>query len=304
MLSILLSYLKNVEYQQWLSLVHCQLLYEAILAEWDGSQSRESSAAVCTTTPVTARLSRSLDFSSPWCCWWWWWWWWCSRLNGHSWSLGVWMSALSSSARCCPWACWQPAVEGVSNRGTGKRQQQQQQPRDQSELGECPHFSGQSGRRVVKERREEGGGGLWVEGRSGRCCRQLCVLWVVFTVSVRGCKLNVSRYSTDKDATCHLLVWMSLWSGAELKFENIDFCEMSGSTILSQKITTRLFSLRSSFCNHSDTLTNTKSPVWYARRMHQWTSTRGSVRAYTSAYVYVCVSEEERWKQERELASR
>ena len=33
MLSILLSYLKNVEYQQWLSLVHCQLLYEAILAE-------------------------------------------------------------------------------------------------------------------------------------------------------------------------------------------------------------------------------------------------------------------------------
>lgn len=33
MLSILLSYLKNVEYQQWRSLVHCQLLYEAILAE-------------------------------------------------------------------------------------------------------------------------------------------------------------------------------------------------------------------------------------------------------------------------------
>ncbi len=33
MLSILLSYLKNVEYQQWLSLGHCQLLYEAILAE-------------------------------------------------------------------------------------------------------------------------------------------------------------------------------------------------------------------------------------------------------------------------------
>lgn len=84
MLSILLSYLKNVEYQQWLSLVHCQLLYEAILAEWDGSQSRESSAAVCTTTPVTAGLSCSLyspaalgaavvvD----------------SRLNGHGQSLG------------------------------------------------------------------------------------------------------------------------------------------------------------------------------------------------------------------------
>lgn len=33
MLSILLSYLKNVEYQQWLSQRHCQLLYEAILAE-------------------------------------------------------------------------------------------------------------------------------------------------------------------------------------------------------------------------------------------------------------------------------
>lgn len=64
MLSILLSYLKNVEYQQWLSLVHCQLLYEAILAEWDGSQSRESSAAVCTTTPVTGRLPRSLYFSA------------------------------------------------------------------------------------------------------------------------------------------------------------------------------------------------------------------------------------------------
>lgn len=57
MLSILHSYLKNVEYQQWLSLVHCQLLYEAILAEWDGSQSRESSAAACTITPLTGRLS-------------------------------------------------------------------------------------------------------------------------------------------------------------------------------------------------------------------------------------------------------
>ena len=33
MLSILLSYLKNVEYQQCLSLLHCQLLYEAILVE-------------------------------------------------------------------------------------------------------------------------------------------------------------------------------------------------------------------------------------------------------------------------------
>lgn len=51
MLSILLSYLKNVEYQQWLSLVYCQLLYEAILAEWDGSQSREGSAVACTETP-------------------------------------------------------------------------------------------------------------------------------------------------------------------------------------------------------------------------------------------------------------
>lgn len=47
MLSILLSYLKNVEYQQWLSLGHCQLLYEAILAECDGSQCREGSARRC-----------------------------------------------------------------------------------------------------------------------------------------------------------------------------------------------------------------------------------------------------------------
>lgn len=65
MLSILHSYLKNVEYQQWPSLVHCQLLYEAILVEWDGSQSRESSAA-CTITPLTGRLSL---FIFPCCTW-------------------------------------------------------------------------------------------------------------------------------------------------------------------------------------------------------------------------------------------
>lgn len=64
MLSILLSYLKNVEYQQWLSLVHCQLLYEAILVEWDGSQSRESSAAACTATPATARYSHASYFAA------------------------------------------------------------------------------------------------------------------------------------------------------------------------------------------------------------------------------------------------
>lgn len=119
MLSILLSYLKNVEYQQWLSLVHCQLLYEAILAEWDGSQSRESSAAVCTTTPVTARLFRSLYSSA---------------------ALGAAMvvvlpsewprfEALGCGCRCYlsvhgppaprP-ASWQPAVEGVSSWGNGK----------------------------------------------------------------------------------------------------------------------------------------------------------------------------------------
>lgn len=43
MLSILFSYLENVEYQQWLSLRHCWLLYEAILAECDGSACREGS---------------------------------------------------------------------------------------------------------------------------------------------------------------------------------------------------------------------------------------------------------------------
>ncbi|MCJ8734058.1 hypothetical protein PDJAM_G00231050 [Pangasius djambal] len=43
MLSILFSYLENVEYQQWLSLPHCWLLYEAILAECDGSACREGS---------------------------------------------------------------------------------------------------------------------------------------------------------------------------------------------------------------------------------------------------------------------
>lgn len=43
MLSILFSYLENVEYQQWLSLRHCWLLYEAILAECDVSACREGS---------------------------------------------------------------------------------------------------------------------------------------------------------------------------------------------------------------------------------------------------------------------
>lgn len=52
-----------------------------------------------------------------------------------------------------PGACWQPAVEGVSDKGI-------EEQRDQSELGECPQFSIPSGRRVVKrgeERRGERG---------------------------------------------------------------------------------------------------------------------------------------------------
>lgn len=83
------------------------------------------------------------------------------------------MSLLSSSPWSFAWACRQPAVEGVSNRGTGE----QQQHWDQSELGECPQFSGQSGRRVVKRGEKREG------GRSGRWCGDLCVLRVVFTVS-------------------------------------------------------------------------------------------------------------------------
>lgn len=104
MLSILHSYLKNVEYQQWLSLVHCQLLYEAILAEWDGSQSRESSAAACTITPLTGRLSL---FIFPCCTWnspgr-------CSPVNachgspGTSWGLPVWLLGPADSQLLKVW---------------------------------------------------------------------------------------------------------------------------------------------------------------------------------------------------------
>lgn len=42
LLSILFSYLKNVEYQQWLSVVYCQLLYEAILVEWEDPRAYSS----------------------------------------------------------------------------------------------------------------------------------------------------------------------------------------------------------------------------------------------------------------------
>lgn len=174
MLSILLSYLKNVEYQQWLSLVHCQLLYEAILVEWDGSQSRESSAAVCTTTPVTARLPRSfyislLYWELPWC-----WCWWFSVLNSRGWSACLGCGCLSSSPFSdtsfwsFSWACWQPAVEGVSNRVIGK-----QQHWDQSELGECPQFCGQSGRRLVVTRGQKREGAFREIVQGALCCLYL-----------------------------------------------------------------------------------------------------------------------------------
>lgn len=42
LLSILFSYLKNVEYQQWLSVGYCQLLYEAILVEWEDPRAYSS----------------------------------------------------------------------------------------------------------------------------------------------------------------------------------------------------------------------------------------------------------------------
>lgn len=102
-----------------------------------------------------------------------------SCLNGCWWSLGwgcrLLMSLPSQSPWFCSRACWQSAVEGVSNRGIGK----QQQPWKQWEVGECPQFSGQSGRRLVvkREREKKGRGHLeWWLG-SSVCSHMLYLLW-------------------------------------------------------------------------------------------------------------------------------
>lgn len=111
------------------------------------------------------------------------WWLWCCCLNGGGWSLA---EALGCG-RHCYLPVHGPALGPADSqllRGMWRQQlqqQQQQQPRDQSELGECPQFSGQSGRRVVVKRGEKREGGT-----SGRWCKELSVLREVFTVSVHA----------------------------------------------------------------------------------------------------------------------
>lgn len=159
MLSILLSYLKNVEYQQWLSLVHCQLLYEAILAEWDGSQSRESSAAVCTTTPVTARLFRSLYSSaalgaavvvvlpSEW-----------PRLR--LWAVDV-VAIFQSMVLLL---LGRPADSQLLKVCLAEEMGKQQHPWDQSELWWVPSILWPEWEEVSRKKRREEGGGIQEDG--------------------------------------------------------------------------------------------------------------------------------------------
>lgn len=90
-----------------------------------------------------------------------------------------------------PGACWQPAVEGVSDKGT-------EEQRDQSELGECPQFSVQSGRRVVKREEEREG------GHSERGCRELCVFYVILNMFVHLSDAKQQRLT--EHTTCCLIV--------------------------------------------------------------------------------------------------
>lgn len=183
MLSILHSYLKNVEYQQWLSLVHCQLLYEAILAEWDGSQSRESSAAACTITPLTGRLAL---FIFP-------------LLHLEQPGAVLPRERLPPESRhefgapgVAPGACWQPAVEGVTDGGIEGR-------RDQSELGECPQSSVQSGRRAVRR------------GERGRAfrrgCGELCVFYLMLNMFVHLSAVQQWKWSEHTTCCLSVRVW-------------------------------------------------------------------------------------------------
>lgn len=86
----------------------------------------------------------------------------------------VWAEALGCGCHCYlpvhGSAASGPADEGVSNRRIGK----QQQPWDQSELGECPRFSGQSGRRLVVKRGEKREG-AFREIVQGALCSVSCV---------------------------------------------------------------------------------------------------------------------------------
>lgn len=105
------------------------------------------------------RLDASLGFSSP------------SPLLCHGAASSLWMlvaeglavdvtAFCSSILRSIPYGqcCWLPAVEGVSDKDW-----KQQQTWEKSQLGECPQFCGQSGRRLVAKigERREGRTGRW-----------------------------------------------------------------------------------------------------------------------------------------------
>lgn len=90
----------------------------------------------------------------------------------------------------------------MSNRGTGE----QQQHWDQSELGECPQFSGQSGRRVVKRGEKREG------GRTARWCGDLCVLRVVFTASFRK-YVRLNNLTSGSYLTQRIICWLGGISG-------------------------------------------------------------------------------------------
>lgn len=102
--------------------------------------------------------------------------------------VGLWAEALGYG---CP--CYLP-VHGpgpgpadsqllkVCLRGIGK----QQQPWDQSDIGECPQFSGQSGRRLVVKRGEKREGAIR-EMVQGALCSVSCVCCLCLMYLLRHC---------------------------------------------------------------------------------------------------------------------
>lgn len=76
-----------------------------------------------------------------------------------------------------------------------------EEQRDQSELGECPQFSVQSGRRVVKRGEEREG------GHSERPCRELCVFYVIVNMFVHLSDAKQQRLS--EHTSCCVFVSVS-----------------------------------------------------------------------------------------------